>query len=139
MRAEILSIARVDTLDLIVNGKVVRAVGVPDSLHLVFDDEIAISQGGWVAARARGPASRYVGDSYAFAQTSPVYVVRNGRRFTSAEDARFLGEGVDALWARVQDARWRSPAESERFHAAVQEARAVYRRIEQQATENASR
>ena len=90
-------------------------------------------------ARVRGPSSRYVGDSYAFAQTSPVYVVRSGHRFVSAEDARFLGEGVDALWARVQDAHWRTPAESERFHATVLQARAVYRRIEQEATESASR
>ena len=49
--AEVLSIARVDTLDILVNGKVVRAVGAPDTLHVVFDDAIPIPQGGWIAAR----------------------------------------------------------------------------------------
>jgi hypothetical protein len=67
-----------------------------------------------------------VTDSYAFAQTSPVYVVRGGQRFTSPADGRFLADAVSALWARQQRVRWRSPAERDRFQAAVNEARAVY-------------
>jgi hypothetical protein len=58
-----------------------------------------------------------------------VYVVRDGRRFTSAEDARFLAETVDAVRARVERAPWRTPTERARFHAALDSARAVYRRI----------
>src|SRR5207245_2366335 len=107
VRAEVTSVAPVDTLEIIVNGKVAQAVRASDPAHVVFEGTVNVPDGGWIAARVRGPASRYVGDSYAFAQTSPVYLVRNGRRYTSAEDARFLGEGIDALWARVQDARWR--------------------------------
>ncbi|MBI4420820.1 MAG: CehA/McbA family metallohydrolase [Gemmatimonadetes bacterium] len=139
VRAEVVSIAPIDTLEIIVNGAVARAVRASDAARLVFDDVVPIPQGGWIAARVRGPSSRYVTDSYAFAQTSPVYVVRNGRRYVSAADARFLGEGVDALWARFQDIRWRSTAEMERFRSASLEAREVYRRLEQEATETSSR
>ena len=92
-----------------------------------------VPRGGWVAARAVGPSSRYVTDSYAFAQTSPVYVVRDGQRFTVAEDAMFLRDVVDAIWTRVDSpagaGRWRTPAEREKFKAAIDRAKAVYEEI----------
>jgi hypothetical protein len=139
VRAEVISIPPVDTLEIIVNGQVAAVMQATDKKHVLFDGQVPVPLGGWVAARARGPASRYVGDSYAFAQTSPVYVVRNGTRYTSSEDARFLGEAVDALWARVMDAKWHTAADSARFHAGILEARAVYRRIEEQPVAKASR
>jgi hypothetical protein len=87
-----------------------------------------------------GPSSRYLGDGYAFAQTSPVYVVRNGRRFTSASDAQFLEQAVEAVWARVErSTAWRTPAERDRFHAEIEQARAVYQRIADQAGSNPGR
>jgi homoserine O-acetyltransferase len=70
-----------------------------------------------------------VWDSYAFAQTSPVYVVRGGRQWRSANDARFLTQAVDATWARVQKSAWRSTEERDRFHAAIEHARSVYDQI----------
>jgi len=45
------------------------------------------------------------------------------------EDARFLAQTVDAIWARVDRSRWRSDADRERFRAAVDSARAVYARL----------
>ena len=135
VHVEAISIAPMSQLDIIVNGKVARsmtAASQSDSMRMIFDDSVAVPDGGWVAARAIGPSSRYVTDSYAFAQTSPVYVVRGGRRYTSAADGRFLGEAVDAIWARVEHAPWRTPAERDRFHAEITRARAVYQHIEDQ-------
>ena len=139
VRAEALSIAPMSRLDIIVNGNIVRSVvaaSAADSARMTFSDSVAIPQGGWIAARVVGPASRYVGDSYSFAQTSPVYVTRGGRQYTSAADAHFLGEAVDAVWARVEHAPWRTPAERDRFHAEITRARAIYQRIEDQAAGN---
>jgi len=138
VRVNATSIAPLERLDIIVNGAVARTVHASDSSRIVFDDTISVPQGGWVAARVIGPSSRYVGDSYAFAQTSPVYVVRNGRRFTSAEDARFLSQAVEAVWTRVERAQWRTPAERDRFHAAIEQARGVYDRIAEQAADGAA-
>ncbi|HEY7896803.1 MAG TPA: hypothetical protein VIC03_00165, partial [Gemmatimonadaceae bacterium] len=97
---------------------------------------VPIPEGGWIAARVIGPSSRYVTDSYAFAQTSPVYVVRGGRRYTSAEDAHFLGAAVDAIWAHVEHSPWRSNEERDRFHSELTRARAVYTRIEEQSKQS---
>jgi hypothetical protein len=133
VHAEALSIAPLDVLEVIVNGKV-AARGMPALAEGVtratFDGPIDVPDGGWVAARVRGPASRYVSDSHAFAATSPVYVVRAGRTFTSAADAQFLGRVVEAIWERV-DARapWRSDEERRRFHEAIEKAASFYRTI----------
>ncbi|MEO6866159.1 MAG: CehA/McbA family metallohydrolase [Gemmatimonadaceae bacterium] len=133
VHAEAMSIAPMSQLDIIVNGKIARSViaaGPKDSARMVFNDSVAVPQGGWIAARVIGPSSRYVTDSYAFAQTSPVYIVRGGHPYTSADDARFLGQAVDAIWSKVERAPWRTVAERDRFHASITRARAVYQQIE---------
>lgn len=126
IRVKALSIAPMERLDVIVNGEVVHSVAAVDSLAIGFEGEVALPEGGWVAAQVVGPASRPIGDSYAFAQTSPVYVVREGRRFLDARDVGFLADGVRALRARVEGAAWPTVAEGEAFLAAVDEAIAVY-------------
>jgi len=129
VQAEALSIAPIGALEIIVNGNVAASVNAADSARIAFDGVVAIPDGGWIAARVTGPPSRWVSDSYAFAHTSPVWVTRPGRTFTSADDAAFLAQAVDALWQRVQRTRWRSNAEREAFQAAVAEARRVYEAI----------
>ncbi|HEV2446279.1 MAG TPA: CehA/McbA family metallohydrolase, partial [Candidatus Sulfopaludibacter sp.] len=129
VHADARSIAPMERLDIMVNGQVAAHVAATDPYHLVFDGTVAIPQGGWIAARVIGPPSRYVGDSYSFAQTSPVYVVRNGKQWVSAADAEFLAQSVEDLWQREAGARWRSAAEHDQFHAEIERARAVYEHI----------
>jgi TolB protein len=130
VRADATSITPMARLDIIVNGKVAGSVtATKDSSRLAFDGSVAVPAGGWVTARVIGPSSRYVADSYAFAQTSPVYVVRDGKRFTSKDDARFFVQTLDALLARVERGPWRSAAEQAAFRAEVEKARAVYMEI----------
>jgi len=129
VRAEATSITPLDSLQIIVNGEVAQTVAATDRVRVLFDGPIAVPQGGWVAARVLGPGSKYIGDDYAFAHTSPVYVVRGGRRYVRAEDAQFLSQTIDAIWTRVERARWRSDAERDAFRADVDSARAVYARI----------
>ena len=126
VKAEAMSITPLDSLQIVVNGDVVQTVVARDSSRVVFDGPVPMPEGGWMAARVLGPHSRYIGDDYAFAHTSPVYVVRGGRRFVKAEDARFLAQTMDAIWARVEGSNWRSDAERDRFRAAVDSARAFY-------------
>lgn len=128
--ADARSIARLDSLQILVNGRVVRTVTAGDSLHIAFEGDIPMPVGGWIAARALGPASPYFGDDYAFAHTSPVYVTRGDRRFIDADDVRFLGRTVDAVRARAERATWRTPAERDAFLGAIDAARSVYARLE---------
>ena len=136
VRAEAISIAPMNRLEIVVNGEVVQTVTASDPLSLDFEGVVNVPRGGWIAARVIGPSSRYVTDTHAFAHTSPVYIVRDGRQWTSADDARFLAQGVSALWSRVEGrAEWRTPAERDRFRAAVMEAREFYERIARESEE----
>ena len=124
--AEVMSIAPVETLEILVNGEVVQTVRATDPLRVRFDGNIDVPLGGWVAARTTGPKSKYLGDDYAFAQTSAVYVVRGGKRFVKAADVQFLADTCEAVWTRVQNARWRSERERAAFRAAIDKAKAFY-------------
>lgn len=125
--AEAVSIVPIDSLQIVVNGRVVHTAKVNDDpLHISFEGHVDVPQGGWIAARVLGPASPYIGDDYAFAHTSPVYVTVGGRKYVNAEDVAFLSATVDEIWARVEDGRWRSDEEKALFRASVDSARAVY-------------
>ncbi|HXV61228.1 MAG TPA: LpqB family beta-propeller domain-containing protein [Vicinamibacteria bacterium] len=127
----VFSIAPLEKVDIVVNGEIARSFPVEAERNRVeLETDIELSTSGWVAAQAMGPPSKYVGDAFPFAQTSPVYVVRGGAGYESAEDARFLLATVDELWQRVQ-ARDSLRTEEERreYRDAIDRARAVYRSI----------
>ena len=124
-----MSIAPVETLEILVNGEIVQTVRATDPLKVSFEGAVNVPAGGWVAARTTGPKSKYLGDDYAFAQTSAVYVVRGGKKFVKPADVQFLMDTCDAVWTRVEKARWRSDAERAAFKAAVDRARAYYQKL----------
>jgi hypothetical protein len=129
VRAEMVSITPVDTIEILVNGDIVHTARPTDPLKMTIDVPVPVTQGGWVAARATGPKSKYLGDDYAFAQTSPVYVVRGGKRFVKASDVQFLSDTLDAIWTRVERTRWRSDADRDAFKAAIDRGKAFYREL----------
>ena len=131
VRVQVQSITPLDSLQIIVNGDVVRTVGANsnDRLRVAFDGAVPMPAGGWIAARVLGPHTKYIGDDYAFAHSGPVYVVRGGRRYVKVEDVQFLAQTLDAIWARVERGRWRSAEEREKYRAMVDSGKRVYERI----------
>jgi hypothetical protein len=132
LNASIHSIAPLERIEIVVNGAIVETVVWPKGATTFKVDRSAVPMpaGGWIAVRAFGPASTYLGDSYAFAHSSPVYVVRNGQPFVSREDAAFLVQVVDAIRARAsKSSSWRSDADRDAFLREIDEARAVYERL----------
>ena len=131
VKVDVTSIVPVDSLQIIVNGDVVKTVARAgaDSGRVSFDGRISMPDGGWIVARVIGGKSRYLGDDYAFAHTGPVYIVRGGKRYVRAEDVQFLSQTIDAIWTRAERSRWRSSAERDRFRATLDSAKAVYARI----------
>jgi TolB protein len=131
VKVDVTSIVPVDSLQIIVNGDVVKTVARAgaDSGRVSFDGRIPMPDGGWIVARVIGGKSRYLGDDYAFAHTGPVYIVRGGKRHVRAEDVQFLSQTIDAIWTRAERSHWRSSAERDRFRATLDSAKAVYARI----------
>ena len=137
--ADVVSIAPLESIEVLVNGDLAQTVRATEPLHISFDGRIEVPQGGWVALRASGPKSPSLGDDYAFAQTTPVYVVRGGRRYLKAADVIFLSDTVRAIWSRVERSRWRSDAERDAFRAAIDKALAVYEKLRSEAEVTAAR
>jgi hypothetical protein len=127
------SIVPLDSIQVLVNGEAAFTVAAGEAPANVVQASVPIPEGGWIAARALGPPSERLGDDYAFAHTSPVWVVREGRPWVGGEDVAFLSRTVDAIWARVEDAPWRSDGERGRFRSAVDSALAVYSNLAEQA------
>ena len=77
----------VDTVDIIVNGRVVASQpGMASPGQRSYSGEIELPEGGWVAARARGGATRWPSmDEASFAHTAPVWI---GARGATHPDAR---------------------------------------------------
>lgn len=136
VKIEVSGFAPVSDVELVVNGRIqtvarqTPAPGAPGVFaSAIYDATVDLPDGGWVAARVRGPASRFFGDSIAFAHTSPVYVVREGRPpFVASADAAFLAEVVRAIRARVERGPWRSSADRDAMMRELDEAERVYAR-----------
>ena len=128
---EVASTTPLHSVEIVVNGAVAEVhevAGMGERFQV--ESRVRLDGSGWIAARALGPASPLVADGYAFAQTSPVWIVAGGNEYRSAEDIRFLLAAVEAFRARVvaRD-RWVTPADRERFLARVDSAAAVYREL----------
>ncbi len=92
------SAVAVDTVEIVVNGVVVRRMPgfvAPGSRR--YAGSVPLPVGGWVAARVRGPATTAwpAMDSYAFAHTAPVWIEKIG----STEPAAKVAAARDLLRA----------------------------------------
>ena len=128
---EAASITPLQTVEIVVNGTVVDTHDAADKgERFRVESRVRADEGGWIAARALGPPSPMVADGYAFAQTSPVWIVAGDREFRSEEDVRFLLFAAEAFRARVvARGRWATDAARNRFLARVDAAIEVYRNL----------
>ena len=132
---EVASITPLDRVEIIANGEVIRTFDARGSTgNLTIHASVSLPHGGWVSGRAIGPVARPLSDSYAFAQTSPVWVRHADNPYRNPADAQFLAEMVRAYWRRLdQRGRFASKAEHARIRAAVETAITRYEDIAAQA------
>jgi hypothetical protein len=102
------SIAAMTSLELIVNGEVVRKLALTnDGMSATAKGDVEVAASSWIALRASNEdASADVFDLYPFAITSPVYVTVGGKALRSAKDADYFIAWIDRLsaFARGSDA-----------------------------------
>ena len=72
-----------EKLEIVYNGEVTAEQPAVGGREVVLEREIAIEEGGWIAARVSGGAKTYAGYA-AFAHTSPVYLRTPGTPFRRA-------------------------------------------------------
>lgn len=127
VRMDVASIAPLEKVDILVNGEVAKSIPVKGREgRYTLTETVKLVASGWIAARALGPSDITVADDYAFAQTSPVYVVSNGKPFVSAKDAKFLDDMLTAFWQRLEPRRFPSAEAKENIRQAVEQAHKIY-------------
>ncbi len=129
LRGEMNSIAPLDRLEIVGNGKVIDRIPLTgDRRRAKFEKPIRVSASGWYTLQAfANSAAHPIEDSRPMAATNPVYVSVGGRPIRSKESADYFVRWIDKL---SQMARtfpgWRSETEKQHVLAQFAEARAVY-------------
>jgi hypothetical protein len=117
--------------ELIHNGKVIATARLADDrLSARLDEEVALTQGGWLAFRADGPGTIDTATASLNAHTNPVYIEAAGVVHRSAEEARAFLKWIDQFEILLR-ARNRFPTAKLRQQAQeqIEAARGVYRTI----------
>jgi hypothetical protein len=128
------SIVAVDHLDLVCNGRVVRAFVKHSPIdHADLEGTIPLSSSGWCVLRAFSDAARYpVLDNYVYATTSPIYVTIAGAKPHSSEDAKYFAAWIDRITettAAYPD--WNNAAEKRSVLSRLAQAKSVFVGLEQ--------
>ncbi len=117
-RVALRSPVAVDHLELVQNGKVVKAFALTgDRRNLDADGELAADAGGWVLLRAwNDGADPHILDIYPYATTSPVYLELPGGIPPDPEDAVYFVAWLDRV---IADASSRNDYRTARERDAV--------------------
>ncbi len=83
VRAEVTSRIPFDRLEIVRDGEVIADQPSVQGRHVKLEREIAVDEGGWIAARVSGAAKTYAGYPV-FAHSSPVYLRVEGTGFRKA-------------------------------------------------------
>ncbi|WP_395622817.1 CehA/McbA family metallohydrolase [Sphingomonas daechungensis] len=103
-RVALRSPASVDHLELVQNGKVVKAFTLGgDRRKSDFEGELKISEGGWIVLRAWNDGSDpQVLDLYPYATTSPIYFELPGGAPRAPADALYFSAWLDRVIADAE-------------------------------------
>lgn len=128
-RARLQSIVPVDHLDLVCNGKLVRALVRGKAVAQGdYSGTLSLPQPGWCLLRASTDGARYpVLDNYVYATTSPIYVDIAGQKQRSPADADFFIAWIDRVAeSTAAYPHWNSPLEKAHVMGQLAAARTAY-------------
>jgi len=104
-RAAMRSLAPLDHVEVLYNGRVVARYGKKDATSAELGGAIPVTESGWILLRAwNDEPDALVFDLYPYASTSPVYVSIAGRPASSPADAEYFLRWIDRVIASA-DAR----------------------------------
>jgi hypothetical protein len=112
------SLVPVKTVDIVINGEVVKTLDVApelsaDAQHVQWELDIPISKSSWIALRVHGLDDPRVFDGPTWAHTSPVYVMVAGKPISNKSDAKYFVGWIDQM-LRVVAIRNRYPSAKDR-------------------------
>jgi TolB protein len=104
-RAAMRSLAPLDHVEVLYNGRVVARHGKKDAISADLSGGISVTESGWILLRAwNDEPDALIFDLYPYASTSPIYVSVGGQPAKSPEDAEYFLRWIDRIIAAA-DAR----------------------------------
>jgi TolB protein len=102
-RAAMRSLARLDHVEVLYNGRVVARHGKKDATTAELSGEIPVTESGWILLRAwNDEPDALIFDLYPYASTSPIYVSVDGRPAKSTQDAEYFLRWIDRIIASAE-------------------------------------
>jgi hypothetical protein len=96
-----LSATPISRIDILHQGRVVKQIDVnPPAAEVRRNEKIVVPKSGWLAVRCLGRGQREnpnLSPAFAFAHTSPFYVIVDGQPIRSPEDARYIHDQFSAF------------------------------------------
>jgi hypothetical protein len=132
IEASAISFVPMEKIEIVVNGDVVAtAAATSDGLSAKLSHRMKLTEGSWIAARARGPFHRYlVNDTYLYAHTSPIYCTVDGRKVRRKQDGEFFVAWIDKLIGSVnQRGRYASEAQRQEVIDLFRKGQDYYRQV----------
>jgi hypothetical protein len=127
-RAAMRSLAPLDHVEVLYNGRVVARHGKRDATSADLSGTIPVAASGWILLRAWSdePDTR-IFDLYPYASTSPIYVSVGGRSARSRGDAEYFLRWIDRIIASA-DSRddYNDPQEKKGTMDYLRDGRAVF-------------
>jgi TolB protein len=127
--ASMASVAPVDHLEIVCNGRVVKSLDLPGARdRAAVTGAIPVKESGWCVLRAWSEKAVWpVMDKYAYATSSPIYVKVAGQKARSPEDAKYFAAWIArTIEVTEKYPDWNSAAEKERVLSRLNEAIGVY-------------
>jgi hypothetical protein len=140
VEVQVRSIVPLNSIQLVRNGAVIEEIPPgADPNNVSWKKSVAVKKSGWVHLRVSGdPGGRFPLDS-AFAQsfTNPVWIVIDGQPIRNQESADYCIRWIDKLREMAEEwPGWRSEKERKHVFAQFDEARQIYLRLAEEATDH---
>jgi hypothetical protein len=91
----------ISRIDIMHQGRVLKQIDVDPATDIRRTETITVPASGWLAVRCLGRSENpNLSPAFAFAHTSPFYVLVGGRPIRSREDARYFHDQFSAFVKR---------------------------------------
>ena len=130
VKVNAVSIFPMEQLEILQDGKIVKTAKATDPYHVELSVNLPVARSGWIAARVSGPAKVHLlTDSYVYAHTNPVWLVKGGQKPSSPRDAEYFVRWMDKALEQVPERTFYTDRQKAAVEAVYTKAREEFRRL----------
>ncbi len=126
VRGKVESQFPLETLEVVHNGKVIATVKPGHGRATTIDQDVAVTESGWLAVRASGKPVRYWPGRSQGAHTNPIYLQVAAQPQNTKKSAEYFLKWIDRLEAQLRERDRIPPSEWEDVKKHLDLAREVY-------------